>query len=150
ALRFPMRGHVAVQGAPGSGKTTIALQRIVYMIDQQYDVLGIARQDPFFTEDTSLVITYNDVMVHYIESLLRDLRIAQVPVDYLHRWLDGIISGGNALESVKQDRRRDKPTAMLLKTDPRILAPMQARVRQDFFARLEAQARALRERIGDI
>lgn len=127
-LRMPLTGHLVIEGAPGSGKTSIALQRAVYVIEEQYDELNIDREKPFFTDDSTLVLTYNEILVNYLERLLKELRIPQVPVQSVAGWTKDLLDGAHALDSVKRQKLKDTRALTALKTHPLILEPLRRHV----------------------
>ncbi|MFP2926666.1 UvrD-helicase domain-containing protein [Pyxidicoccus sp. 3LG] len=125
-LRMPMQGHLVIEGAPGSGKTSIALQRAVYVIDQQFDELDLSRQEPYFTDENTLVITYSQILVHYLERLLRELRIPQVEVQAIEPWTKNLLDGAHALDTVKSQQIKDSRNLAILKTHPSVLEPLKS------------------------
>src|SRR5207244_2002359 len=100
--------------------TTIALQRIVYVLDQQYDELDVQRDNPHFTEDTTLDICYSEILAYYIERLVREVRVPNVPILNYDRWLLDVLRGAHALTGLRRDAVADRAAAVALKCDPRI------------------------------
>ncbi|RKH05031.1 AAA family ATPase [Corallococcus carmarthensis] len=125
-LRMPLRGHLVVEGAPGSGKTTIALQRVAYALEAQHDELDIPRDAPHFTEESTLVVTYSDILVRYLERLLKELRIPQVPVISIDAWTRNLLDGAHALDNVKADPLKDSKALAAIKTHAAILEPLKS------------------------
>jgi DNA helicase IV len=82
-----MRGHLLVEGAPGSGKTTVALQRIPYLLDQQYEELDLKRDNPHFTPEGTVVFVFSEVLEQYLDLLLRQLHIHSVRIEPTRRFL---------------------------------------------------------------
>lgn len=68
-IRASMQKNIIVQGVAGSGKTTVALHRISYLI---YNLKGANFNDKF------MVIGPNKFFINYISSVLPDLDIVNV------------------------------------------------------------------------
>lgn len=66
AIRKPLYKNTIIQGVAGSGKTTIALHRIAYLV---YNYKNSVKSNQF------MVIGPNDVFLKYIESVLPDLDV---------------------------------------------------------------------------
>ncbi len=101
-LRYPMKGHLVIEGAPGSGKTTIALQRIVYVIDQQYDLLGLSRQSPRFSEGGTVVFVLSETLESYLEVLLHDLQLHDVVVHPVRQFIAGGVRERGVAKSLRE------------------------------------------------
>jgi len=69
AIRKPINKNIIVQGVAGSGKTTIALHRIAYLV---YNYRKLYKNNQY------LVIGPNDVFIKYIKSVLPDLDVEEV------------------------------------------------------------------------
>lgn len=63
-IRLPITKNIVVQGVAGSGKTTVALHRLSYLI---YNYKRYANADEF------LIISPNEIFTSYISSILVDL-----------------------------------------------------------------------------
>ena len=63
-IRLPISKNMVVQGVAGSGKTTVALHRLSYLI---YNYKKYANADEF------LIISPNEIFMSYISSILVDL-----------------------------------------------------------------------------
>ncbi|MBR1413647.1 MAG: UvrD-helicase domain-containing protein [Bacilli bacterium] len=68
-IRRKISDNLIVQGVAGSGKTTVALHRIAYLV---YNYINNIRQDQY------LVIGPNPVFIKYIKSVLPDLDVSGV------------------------------------------------------------------------
>lgn len=68
-IRMPLGKNLIVQGVAGSGKTTVALHRIAYLI---YNYAKKYRSDQF------MVIGPNKFFINYISSVLPDLETGEV------------------------------------------------------------------------
>lgn len=68
-IRMPISENLIVQGVAGSGKTTVALHRIAYLV---YNYINTIKQSEY------LVLGPNDVFIKYIKSVLPDLDVSEV------------------------------------------------------------------------
>lgn len=68
-IREEIDTDIIVQGVAGSGKTTVALHRIAYLVYQNKDTIDISQY---------LIIGPNKFFVHYISSVLPDLDVEGV------------------------------------------------------------------------
>jgi len=73
----PTSGLVVIQGGAGSGKTTIGLHRLAYLVFQD------RRR---FRADKMLVVVFNDALVRYISRVLPALGVEGVQVSTYERW----------------------------------------------------------------
>lgn len=69
-------GLVVIQGAAGSGKTTVALHRIAY----------IAFQDQRFRPQRALIVVFSKGLANYIAQVLPALGVEGVPVVEFDKW----------------------------------------------------------------
>lgn len=69
-IRAPLTQNLVVQGAAGSGKTTVALHRIAYLVYNNRDKINPRQY---------MVIGPNDFFISYISSVLPDLDVDSVP-----------------------------------------------------------------------
>ncbi|TSC32947.1 AAA family ATPase [Corallococcus sp. Z5C101001] len=147
-LRMPLQGHLVVEGAPGSGKTTLALQRVAYALEAQHDELDVPREAPHFTEESTLVVTYSDILVRYLRRLLLDLRIPQVPVISLETWTRNLLDGAHALDNVKADRLKDSKSLAAIKTHVAVLEPLKKWTLQSLRTRWPSALTALESHLS--
>lgn len=78
-MRYPMKGFLRIEGVPGSGKTTVALQRIAYVIAEQYVEFGLNDGDAApFSQEKTLVIVLNEILEVYLRRLLEELSLDDV------------------------------------------------------------------------
>lgn len=68
-IRRPINENIIIQGVAGSGKTTVALHRIAYLV---YNYKDRIKQDQY------LVLGPNPVFLKYIKSVLPDLDVSKV------------------------------------------------------------------------
>lgn len=86
-----MTGLMVVTGAPGSGKTTVAFQRIRFLLDQQG--LRTAAQVAPFTEVRTRVFLANPNLVAYSRRMLVDqLDIPEHVVALVDPFIDGLLN----------------------------------------------------------
>lgn len=83
-IRAPLLVPLVVQGVAGSGKTTIALHRIAYLI--------YTYQKEFSTDDF-LIIAPNDLFLDYISAVLPELGVDKVRQSTFINLASSIISG---------------------------------------------------------
>jgi len=76
-IRAHTKGCILIKGAAGSGKTTIAMHRIVYLIDNFTEL---------FSEQKILVCVYNVALKKYLKNLLLDLGVGNVEVASKDKW----------------------------------------------------------------
>lgn len=79
-IRAPLGENLVVQGVAGSGKTTVALHRIAYLV---YNHRQQLRPEQY------LVIGPNDYFMRYIASVLPDLDVGGVP----QRTFEALVAG---------------------------------------------------------
>ncbi|MBC6452334.1 MAG: AAA family ATPase [Hormoscilla sp. SP5CHS1] len=94
-LYLPARGHIAVLGTAGSGKTVLAILRATYLANRKTDHHG-----------KTLLVTFNRALVSYLKHL-QEYSIADVVVENYHKFARGYLSYRNKMSSediVKQDR----------------------------------------------
>jgi hypothetical protein len=85
AMQLPFAHTVLIEGPPGSGKTSIALMRIPCLIDQQWNELGLHREQgdpPFHTKLSVRVLVMNEEMIEYLQRMIRhpSIGLDYVPV----------------------------------------------------------------------
>mgnify|MGYP000000505450 FL=1 len=82
-IRKPLRKNLIIQGVAGSGKTTVALHRIAYLV---YNYVKNIRQNQY------MVIGPNPVFLKYIKNVLPDLDVSGVIQytfeDFVQEYLD--------------------------------------------------------------
>lgn len=79
-IRAPENQLLVVQGAAGSGKTSIALHRVAYLLYQH-------RNDAQFSPGSLLVLGPNPMFMRYIENVLPTLGERRVPQQTFDDWL---------------------------------------------------------------
>lgn len=125
-MRFPMRGFLRIEGVPGSGKTTVALQRIAYLIDRQYEELPLSQDAiPPFSQEATLVLVLNEVLEIYLKRLLEDLNLTAVCTVNFNRFMTEFLAQTGTLSSVETaSPGESSPWLELLKTRHEILTPL--------------------------
>ena len=82
---LPVRGHTVVLGTAGSGKTTLAILRSIYLADPSTDHSG-----------RTLLVTFNRCLVTYMAHLAGAIE-GPVVVENYHRFARGYLSSRNKL-----------------------------------------------------
>ena len=81
-IRHPLQGNLIVQGVAGSGKTTIALHRIAYLLYAFRDTLR---------PEQMMILAPNPLFLSYISSVLPDLGVERVTqttfIGLCQRWM---------------------------------------------------------------
>lgn len=92
-LRATMSGVFILTGGPGVGKTTVALHRLSYLINEQ-NAEGAktinhytSRDTLFFTPESMAVVVWKDHLVPYLDSCVRDLGLDGVRVQHIEDWV---------------------------------------------------------------
>lgn len=78
-LCLPARGHTVVLGTAGSGKTTLAIHRAIYLANSATDHYG-----------RTLLVTFNRCLVAYLESLAG--RLENIEVHNYHKFARGYLA----------------------------------------------------------
>ena len=76
-IRHPLNAHLLVQGAAGSGKTTIALHRIAYLLYTYRDTLK---------PENMMILAPNPLFLSYISQVLPDLGVERVVQTTFEGW----------------------------------------------------------------
>lgn len=86
AIRYPLNKNLIVQGVAGSGKTTIALHRIAYLV---YNYMNTIKNNQY------LVIGPNEVFLKYIKSVLPDLDVSDINQSTYEMFSKEVIEDGD-------------------------------------------------------
>lgn len=89
-IRGPMKGVHVLTGGPGVGKTTVALHRIAYLLNEQRDRLPVeapGAPSDFFQAPSMQVIVWKEHLVTYLEKCLAELGYTTVPVRHVDDWV---------------------------------------------------------------
>jgi hypothetical protein len=100
-FRWPFHGIYVLSGGPGTGKTSVALLRIRFLIEQQrqpdMEALlppGLAPlQRDFFAEQDMLVVVWERHLQPYLRESLVESRFGDVPVQFYDDWLNDRLRG---------------------------------------------------------
>jgi len=79
-LYLPAKGHLAVLGTAGSGKTTLAILRAAYLANPGTDHHG-----------KTLLVTFNNTLVFYLKRL-QDRQLADVVIENYHKFARGYLA----------------------------------------------------------
>ncbi|HET9130405.1 MAG TPA: hypothetical protein VFO86_05625, partial [Terriglobia bacterium] len=108
-----MDGFLMVSGAPGTGKTTIALQRIRFLFDQQNERDPDRAHVPYEPELTAVFLA-NRNLIDYSRRLLKDElripdRVVHLVPDFIHSYLEGVwLSKQNARPRLRKMSNEEK------------------------------------------
>ena len=96
-IRHPLNTDLLVQGAAGSGKTTIALHRIAYLLYTCRDTLK---------PENMMILAPNPLFLSYISQVLPDLGVERVVQTTFADWCrDGM---GRHMPKIRPDSRLEK------------------------------------------
>lgn len=101
-IRKPLDKNIIVQGVAGSGKTSVALHRIAYLL---YNAKETAKSDTF------LLLGPNNYFLDYISSVLPDLETEPISqkryIDFTSDYIEQKISLSNNTEKFKNQKELD-------------------------------------------
>ena len=93
AFTSQMHGIMLVTGAPGSGKTTIAYQRIRFLLDQQDGISESRRNGIVYDIDGVHVLLANKNLMHYSRHLLEsDLGLSDNILQLVQEFVENYVS----------------------------------------------------------
>ncbi|MCC7421482.1 MAG: UvrD-helicase domain-containing protein [Planctomycetaceae bacterium] len=96
-IRGPKSGVFILEGGPGVGKTTVALHRIPYLVNEQveYDERGrrknVDPQELFFQQSNMLVVVWKVHLVPYLRRCIEQLGMREFPeenVSHVDDWIE--------------------------------------------------------------
>ena len=100
-IRHPLNAHLLVQGAAGSGKTTIALHRIAYLLYTFRKTL-----EP----ENMMILAPNPLFLSYISQVLPDLGVERVVQTTFEGWCrEGM---GRRMPKLRRESRLEKNLAL--------------------------------------
>lgn len=137
AITHPESSTVLLQGGAGSGKTTVGLHRIAYLIYQDAE---------HFRLDRILVVMFNRSLQHYISRVLPELGIgAGIQVETYHGWAGKLLRAAGmhisySSDSVPANIMRIKRHPLVLELVERYLDRLLRRSRNWFLKQLAQSA----------
>ena len=100
-IRHPLNAHLLVQGAAGSGKTTIALHRIAYLLYTFRDTLK---------PENMMILAPNPLFLSYISQVLPDLGVERVVQTTFEGWCKAAM--GSRMPKIRRTDRLEQNLAM--------------------------------------
>lgn len=116
-LYLPSQGHVVVLGTAGSGKTTLAILRSLFLSDSSTDHSG-----------RTLLVTFNRCLVTYMEALMSGTTQYSVDVRNYHHFARGYLANRGKFPwkciNSKDERTRQINTILSRATNSDIQSPI--------------------------
>ena len=100
-IRHPLSGHLMVQGAAGSGKTTIALHRIAYLLYTFRETLK---------PENMMILAPNPLFLSYISQVLPDLGVERVAQTTFEGWCREAM--GKRMPRIRRESTLEKNLAL--------------------------------------
>ena len=108
-IRGPMEGVMIITGGPGVGKTTVALHRIPYLINEQSgygrQASSTERTSPRFSPEKTLIVVWKSHLVPYLQKSMTQLGV-DIPENNCREIHDWILEEAKRLGLFGRDKHR--------------------------------------------
>ena len=135
-IRHPLNVHLMVQGAAGSGKTTIALHRIAYLLYTFRNTLK---------PENMMILAPSPLFLSYISQVLPDLGVERVVQTTFEGWCR--MGMGARLPKLRGADRFEKNLALFPEERRRAGRILRIKGSLDLMRKLEAWLAALQEKV---
>ena len=125
-IRHPLNANLMVQGAAGSGKTTIALHRIAYLLYTFQDTLK---------PENMMILAPNPIFLSYISQVLPDLGVERVVQTTFEGWCRSGM--GKHMPKIMRESRLEKNLTLTKAERERIGRLVRMKGSLEMMARLE-------------
>ena len=135
-IRHPLNGNLMVQGAAGSGKTTIALHRIAYLLYSFQKILK---------PENMMILAPNPLFLSYISQVLPDLGVERVAQTTFEGWCrEGM---GRRMPKILRESRLEKNLVLSAEERERAGIILRMKGSLEMKEKLEAYLDRLQEKV---